>query len=110
MVTRLGMSEKLGPVTFGRDHTSQFLEGMSAEERNYSEETAREIDAQVRDILEAQHGRARQILERRRDDLERLATRLLEVETLDRSDLEEILGTPLGPADGKPSPAVPIPT
>jgi cell division protease FtsH len=110
MVTRLGMSETLGPVTFGRDHTSQFLEGMSAEERNYSEETARAIDAQVREILEGQHTRAREILERRRDDLERLATRLLEVETVGRSDLEEILGTPLGLADRKPSPGAPIPT
>jgi cell division protease FtsH len=110
MVTRLGMSEKLGPLTFGRDHSSQFLQGMSTEERNYSEETARAIDAEVREILETQHARAREILERSRDVLERLAARLLEVETLDRADLEEILGKPLAPATREPVPERPART
>jgi cell division protease FtsH len=104
MVTRLGMSEKLGPLTFGRDHSSQFLRGMATEERNYSEETARAIDAEVREILETQHARAREILERCRDVLERLTARLLEVETLDRADLEEILGKPLAPPPREPVP------
>jgi len=102
MVTRLGMSEKLGPLTFGRDHSSQFLRGMSTEERNYSEETARAIDGEVREILETQHARAREILERSRDVLERLAARLLEVETLDRDDLEEILWRQLAAATREP--------
>jgi cell division protease FtsH len=108
MVTRLGMSEKLGPLTFGRDHTSQFLGGLGTEERNYSEETARAIDAEVREILEAQHTRAREILERCHEVLERMAARLLEVETLDRSDLEEILGRSLAPAEREPAPGEPV--
>jgi len=110
MVTRLGMSEQLGPLTFGRDHTSQFLGGMGTEERNYSEETARAIDAEVREILEAQHTRAREILKGRRDVLERLAARLLEVETLDRSDLEEILGSSLPLPRRQPAPRVAVAT
>lgn len=108
MVTRLGMSERLGSLTFGRDHTSPFLGGIGTEERNYSEETARGIDAEVRRILDTQHARAREILERRREDLERMATRLLEVETLDRSDIEEILGRPLAPPAREPAGEVPV--
>jgi cell division protease FtsH len=64
------------------------------EERNYSEETARAIDAEVRAILEKQHRRARDILDARRDVLERMATRLLEVETLDRTEIEAVLHQP----------------
>ena len=94
MVTRLGMSEALGPLTFGRTQHSRFLEGVGMEERNYSEETARAIDAEVRAILEKQHRRARDILDARRDVLERMATRLLEVETLDRTEIEAVLHQP----------------
>jgi len=108
MVTRLGMSERLGALTFGRDHAPQFLGGIGAEERNYSEETARVIDAEVRRLLEGQHARARQILERRRDDLERMAARLLEVETLGRADIEEILGSPLAPPAKEAVEAMPV--
>ena len=96
MVTRLGMSEKLGAMTFGRQQSSRFLEGMGMEERTYSEETARAIDAEVRAILEGQHRRATAILTREREVLERMTRRLIEVETLDRAELESILGGPVG--------------
>jgi cell division protease FtsH len=94
MVTRLGMSETLGPMTFGRQQSSRFLDGMGMEERNYSEETARAIDAEVRAILEAQHRRATQILTEKRELLERMTGRLLEVETLDRAELDALLAVP----------------
>jgi cell division protease FtsH len=94
MVTRLGMSEKLGPQTFGRAQESRFLQGMGVEERNYSEETARAIDGEVRSILDAQHARARKILESRHDALERLARRLIEVETLDRQAIDVLVAEP----------------
>jgi len=94
MVTRLGMSEKLGPMTFGRQQSSRFLDGMGMEERTYSEETARAIDAEVRAILEAQHRRATLILTEKRELLERMTRRLLEVETLDRAELEALLAVP----------------
>jgi cell division protease FtsH len=97
MVTRYGMSEKLGPVTFGRNTGARFLHGpfASAEERNFSEETARAIDGEVRSLLEEQYARARRLLERRRADLEAIVRRLLEVETLDRAELEALVGPPL---------------
>jgi cell division protease FtsH len=92
MVTRLGMSEKLGPQTFGRAEQSRFLPGVGIEERNYSEQTAEAIDAEVAAILDGQHARSRQILESRKDALERMATRLIEVETLDRAAIDELVG------------------
>jgi cell division protease FtsH len=94
MVTRLGMSEKLGPMTFGRQQSSRFLDGMGMEERTYSEDTARAIDVEVRAILEAQHRRARLILTEKRELLERMTRRLLEVETLDRAEIGALLAVP----------------
>jgi cell division protease FtsH len=94
MVTRLGMSEKLGAMTFGRQQSSRFLDGLGMEERTYSEETARAIDAEIRAILEGQHRRASEILTERREVLERMTRRLIEIETLDRAELESILGEP----------------
>jgi len=96
MVTRLGMSEKLGAMTFGRQQAHRFLDGLGMEERTYSEETARAIDAEVRAILQDQHRRATAILTEKRDLLERMTRRLLEVETLDRAEIETIVGGPLG--------------
>ena len=98
MVTRLGMSEKLGAMTFGRQQSFRFLDGPGMEERTYSEETARAIDAEMRAILEGQHRRASEILTDKRDLLEKMARRLIEVETLDRAELESILGGPVGVA------------
>ncbi|MBX7185098.1 MAG: ATP-dependent zinc metalloprotease FtsH [Vicinamibacteria bacterium] len=92
MVSRFGMSATLGPVTFGRVSGPRFLAGTGGEERNFSEDTARAIDAEVRGILEREYARARRILEERRDALEAIARRLLDVETLDRSQLEELTG------------------
>jgi cell division protease FtsH len=96
MVTRLGMSEKLGAMTFGRQQSFRFLDGQGMEDRNYSEETARAIDAEVRAILEGQHRRATAILTEKREVLERMAGRLIEIETLDRAELESILAEPVG--------------
>ncbi len=92
MVSRFGMSENLGPVTFGRASGMRFLSGGMGEERNFSEETARAIDGEVRRILEAEYARAKRILEDRRGALEAIAQRLLEVETLDRPQLEKLVG------------------
>ncbi len=94
MVTRLGMSDKLGPMTFGRQQSNRFLEGMGMEERTYSEETARTIDAEVRALLETQHQRAKDILTEKRELLERMTRRLLEVENLDRAEIEALVAVP----------------
>jgi cell division protease FtsH len=97
MVTRLGMSDKLGPATFGRVSGVRFLD-VAAEERNYSERTAQEIDAEVKAILDGEQERARGILATRREALDAMAARLLEVETLDRAEIEALVQRAEGPA------------
>jgi cell division protease FtsH len=93
MVTRFGMS-RLGPVTFGRSAGSRFLDTpfQAGEERNFSEETARAIDAEVQRFIDDAHDRALSILDERHDVLDRIASALLEREALDRADLEALLG------------------
>jgi cell division protease FtsH len=95
MVCRFGMSESLGPQTYGRPVGARFLDTpvTLGEERNFSEETARTIDAEVKAIINAQHERALQILRDRRDVLERLAKELLEKETLEQHDLDAMVRT-----------------
>jgi cell division protease FtsH len=93
MVTRYGMSERLGPLTYGQPAAAQFLKTPFApEERNYSERTADMIDEEARRIMDEIYGRVRQILMSRRDDLGRVAQELIRRETLDRGELERLLG------------------
>jgi cell division protease FtsH len=91
MVTRWGMSERLGPLTFGRREELVFLGREISETRNYSESTAELIDAEVRRIVDEAHGRAMRIIEEHRPLLDRLAAALLELETLQGDDLNRIL-------------------
>jgi cell division protease FtsH len=93
MVCRFGMSSRLGPVTMGRPLGARYLEGAlpMGMERNFSEETARAVDAEVRSVLETEQSRAHELLERRRSALERIARALLERETIERGELEAIL-------------------
>jgi cell division protease FtsH len=93
MVCRFGMSSKLGPVTMGRPLGARFLEGAipMGEERDFSEETARAVDAEIRSVVDSQQARANEVLERRRGALERIAQALLERETIERAELEAIL-------------------
>jgi cell division protease FtsH len=93
MVCRFGMSDKLGPQTFGSPAGSRFLSSPVSlgDSRNFSEATARLIDNEVRSIVDSEHMRARKLLEDQRDVLEAIAERLLVEETLDRADLEEIV-------------------
>jgi cell division protease FtsH len=92
MVCRFGMSDKLGAQTYGRPIGARFLETPVSlgEDRNFSEQTARVIDDEVRGIIESAHERARQIIQRRRAFLDAVAARLLVDETLERSDLDAI--------------------
>ncbi|NUQ73444.1 MAG: ATP-dependent metallopeptidase FtsH/Yme1/Tma family protein [Polyangiaceae bacterium] len=97
MVCRFGMSEKLGPLTYGRPAGLRFLDApaMFGEERNFSDETARAIDGEVRSLIDAEHARAKKVLTERREVLDTIAKRLLEVETLERAELEKMVGKPL---------------
>jgi len=98
MVCRFGMSNRLGPLTFGRPGSSAFLNGGFglAEERNFSEETARAIDEEVTAIMQEERERAIQILTERRDVMHKIAERLLAVETVERDELEALAG-PMDP-------------
>jgi cell division protease FtsH len=90
MVTRYGFSQKLGLRTFGEEQGNPYL-GNLGETRNYSEEMAQAIDQEMRHILESAYQRARDILGQRRRQLESLAKRLLEVETVERPQFEALM-------------------
>ena len=83
MVTRWGMSEKLGPRTFGRDSSQPFLGRDFGHEADYSEEIAREIDDEIRRIVEQAHERAREVLGGSIDELNRMSKILIQYETFD---------------------------
>jgi cell division protease FtsH len=90
MVTRFGMNERLGPLTYGREVVAPFLRSVEVE-RNYSEQTAQQIDEEVRRIIEDLQNRAREILSHKRDGMDRVAHALIERETLDRQQLDRLL-------------------
>ena len=83
MVMRFGMSERLGPRVFGHDRGQPFLGREMGSEPDYSDEIAREIDDEIRRIVENAHQTARDILDERRDDLDRISEILLVRETID---------------------------
>jgi cell division protease FtsH len=91
MVTQLGMSQKLGPLTYGRRQRLAFLGVEGEEERNFSEDTARIIDAEARTLIEEGQRRAREILSARRAALNSLAAALTEHEVMDREQVERLL-------------------
>jgi len=90
MVTRYGMDEKLGYVTYDEERASFLGQPSPVHERRFSEATARQIDAAVRTIVQTVFARAYRLLEANRDILERCAQRLLEKETLDQRELEAL--------------------
>ena len=90
MVCRFGMSESLGPLTFGQSQRSPFLAIESGDARNYSEETARLIDHEIKSLLESEYERARRNLQTRRSALDAIAKELLVHETLQRHELESL--------------------
>jgi cell division protease FtsH len=98
MVTEWGMSPVLGPLAFGKKEEQIFLGREIAQHRDFSEDTAIQIDHEVRRIVEEGHGRALKILEENRDCLIRIAEALLEYETLNGWEIEALIkGQPLKP-------------
>jgi cell division protease FtsH len=91
MVAQYGMSEQLGLATYEAPRQAMFLRVDVRGDREYSEDTAREIDAEVRKLLGAAHGRVRTTLAMRRGVLEALAKLLMEREVVDRTNLDELL-------------------
>ena len=99
MVCEWGMSEKLGPITFGKKEEQIFLGREISQHRDYSESTAQEIDREVRQIMDRSYVEARRILEANREALIRIAEALLERESLDAGQIELL-------CDGKELPVV----
>ncbi|MDP6171428.1 MAG: ATP-dependent zinc metalloprotease FtsH [Prochlorococcaceae cyanobacterium ETNP7_MAG_30] len=91
MVTRFGMSEKLGPVALGRSQGGMFLGRDIAAERDFSEDTAAIIDAEVSDLVDVAYKRATKVLVDNRSILDELSEMLVEKETIDAEDLQELL-------------------
>ncbi|MBK5232729.1 MAG: ATP-dependent zinc metalloprotease FtsH [Thermoleophilia bacterium] len=91
MVMRFGMSERLGPRVFGHDRGEPFLGRQMGSEPDYSDEIAREIDDEIRRIVEGAHQTARDILDQRRDDLTRISEILLVRETIDAEQFEKLI-------------------
>jgi len=92
MITRYGMSETLGPATLEEPRQALFLQVPSDGRREYSEETGRMIDAEVRKMLEGSQTRVRETLTEKRDVLEALAKLLIKEEVINRDDLSRLLG------------------
>jgi cell division protease FtsH len=116
MVMRFGMSEKLGPRVFGHDHGQPFLGREFSTEPDYSDEIAREIDDEVRRIVESAHQRAKEILGEHRESLTHLSEVLLKRETIEKEEFLGLLAGKseeevFGPADEEPAqPDTPAPT
>ncbi len=91
MVTQYGMSEELGPRVYGQKQEMVFLGREISEQRDYSDAVAEKIDGEVRQIIDTEYERARQILTDNRAALDRIATTLLEVETLDADEFVAIV-------------------
>ncbi len=107
MVTQYGMSDKMGPMVFGQRHELIFLGREIGEQRNYSEQVAREIDKEVRRIVQEAYNRAKEILTRYSDLHHAIARKLIQVETLDAEEFEEFFkGVPGVP----PRPPAPTPS
>jgi cell division protease FtsH len=111
MVMRYGMSEKLGPRLLGRNHDMPFLGRDMGSEPDYSEEIAREIDDEIRRVIEEAHDRARKVLAEHMEELHNLSVLLIERETIDKDQFERLLaGEPEADVfPEEPTPAAPEP-
>ncbi len=92
MVTRLGMSDELGPMVYGQKEELVFLGREISEQRDYSESVAEKIDTEVRDLVRDAYARAKEILTEYRTSLDTIAQYLVEEETIDRETFEKIFG------------------
>jgi cell division protease FtsH len=108
MVTRYGMSQKLGPRTFGKREEMVFLGREISEQRDYSDTVAQTIDEEVRRLIQAAYDTAKRILEEERVKLDHISSYLIEYETIDEEQVPEIFDSPPPAADMPPAPA-PVP-
>jgi len=102
MVTRLGMSSELGPMVYGQKDEMVFLGKEFSEQRDYSESIAEKIDQEVRDLVSESYQRAKEILHNHMEILNTLAEKLLDQETVDSDELDEIFPVPHPKNGGMP--------
>ena len=111
MVTRYGMSEKLGPRTFGRREEMVFLGREISEQRDYSDKIAEEIDQEVHTLVQTSYDQAKDILTDKKDSLERIAKYLIQYETVEGEQLDRLFEGPLPPSEEVPArPSAPTPS
>jgi cell division protease FtsH len=113
MVMRYGMSERLGPRVFGHDHSQPFLGREFSSEPDYSDEIAREIDDEIRRVVESAHQRAKDLLTEHRETLETISEILVRRETIEKAEFEALIaGTPESEVfpDDVTTPQIPPPT
>ncbi len=91
MIMRYGMSEKLGPRVLGRNHDQPFLGREMGNEPDYSDEIAREIDDEIRRVIEEAHQTAHRVLREHTEELHKLSAILIERETIDKDQFERLL-------------------
>jgi cell division protease FtsH len=110
MVMRYGMSERLGPRVFGHDHSQPFLGREFSSEPDYSDEIAREIDDEIRRVVEGAHQRARDILTEHRESLDTISEILIRRETIEKTEFEALIdGTPESEVFADEAPSAPAP-
>jgi cell division protease FtsH len=108
MVTEWGMTDALGPMVYGEDEGEVFLGRSITTHKNVSEATMQSVDAEIRRIIDQQYALARKLLEDNRDKVEVMAKALLEWETIDSDQINDIMaGRP--PRPPKPTPSAPPP-
>jgi len=110
MVTEWGMTDALGPMVYGEDEGEVFLGRSITTHKNVSEATMRSVDAEIRRIIDQQYAMARKLIEDNRGKVEALAKALLEWETIDSDQINDIMaGRPPRPPKPAPSPPPPAP-
>ena len=105
MVTRLGMSETMGTMVYGQKEELVFLGREISEQRDYSDAIAEKIDAEVRKIVDDAYVQAKSILKKYRKELDAVAEKLLEAESITREEFETIFPPPIDKKSGTPQPA-----
>jgi len=104
MVTQWGMTDALGPMVYGENEGEVFLGRSVTTHKNVSEATMQQVDAEIRRIIDQQYGLARRLIEENRDKIEAMAKALLEWETLDAEQINDIM---TGKPPREPKRAVP---
>jgi cell division protease FtsH len=111
MVTKWGLSSKLGPLTYSEENGEVFLGRQVTQHKQVSDETAHVIDVEIRSVIEANYKRAKEILETNIDKLHAMAEALVKYETIDEQQIKDIMQgkAPKPPADWDDSVGTPPP-